>query len=321
MVLSGPSPASTPDRGARGRASPVGARAWRAEERPCPSCSSTSHAVLGRRGGRAHRAGLGLETTVVRCRACHLVYQRPFLLPVGNPYQDFSGEEYFHGHDVAAKVESGRALARRATSLLGRRGRVLELGCGRGELLRGAREEGWEVSGVDMTPRWATNEDLEVEIAPVESAESLKRKEAYDVVFLAAILEHLYAPGECLRRVWTVLKPDGLVFIDVPNECGLWSRMGNLYLRLRARDWAVNLSPTFPPFHVVGFCPRSLRHLLKEAGFSVRELELHRWQSALPSGEGFWAGLEGLGMNGVLTAGALIGMGAGITCWAQRRGT
>ena len=95
--------------------------------------------------------------------------------------------------------------------------------------------------------------------------------------------------------------------------------MGNLYMRLRARDWAVNLSPTFPAFHDVGFCPRSLRYLLKQRGFSVRELELHRWQSALPPGRGFWGGVEALDMNGVLTMAAWIRMGAGITCWAQRR--
>jgi hypothetical protein len=29
--------------------------------------------------------------------------------------------------------------------------------------------------------------------------------------------------------------------------------LGNLYTRIRGRDWRVNLSWTFSPFHVVGF--------------------------------------------------------------------
>lgn len=44
------------------------------------------------------------------------------------------------------------------------------------------------------------------------------------------------------------------------------------YEGLRDRDWAMNLSPTFPPYHVVGFTPKSLRRALRATGFEVVEL-------------------------------------------------
>jgi SAM-dependent methyltransferase len=200
--------------------------------------------------------------------------------------------------------------------LLGRKGRLLELGCGRGELLLGAREEGWDVAGVEMTSAFASvNPELQVEVARVEEARSLD--EEYDVVLLSAILEHLYDPVSCLRRVRGCLADDGIVFIDVPNECSLWTRTGNAYFRLRGRDWATNLSPTFPPFHVVGFCPTSLRSILLRCGFSVESLRTERWNNALPARAGMLANLEHLGSSTILTAGQLLGMGAGITCWAR----
>jgi len=121
---------------------------------------------------------------------------------------------------------------------------------------------------------------LEIERVSIESAQSLG--ESYDVVLLAAILEHLYEPAETLQRVRGALRRGGLVLIDVPNECSLMSRAGNAYMRLRTTDWAINLSPTFPPFHVVGCCPMSLRHLLDRTGLHPIGFELHRWNIPLP---------------------------------------
>ena len=291
---------------------------WVRELRPCPGCQSESYLRLGRRGGASHISSLGEETAIVRCRKCHLVYPRPFLIPQGNPYESHSPDNYFALHNSDQKIQSGRALAQKAAERLGRKGRLLELGCGRGELLLGAREEGWDVAGVEMTSAFAAaNPELRVEVAPVEDARSLDGHEKYDVVLLAAILEHLYDPASCLRRVRGCLADDGIVFIDVPNECSLWTRTGNAYFHLRGRDWATNLSPTFPPFHVVGFCPPSLRRMLVSCGFSVESLRTERWSNALPPRKGLLANMERLGSSAILTAGHIFGMGAGITCWAR----
>jgi SAM-dependent methyltransferase len=290
--------------------------AWRAEERPCPACGADAFRVLGRRGGSAHRDGAGVETRVVRCRACHLVYQRPTLLPDGNPYAAFAAEEYFAIHGAADRSAIGARLAERTERLLGRRGRLLELGCGRGALLAGARRRGWQVRGVDMTPGFAERAEagVEIEVAPLESARSLD--ERYDAVWLAAVLEHLYDPARCLARVRAALVPGGVAFLDVPNECGLRNRLGNLYMRLRGRDWAVNLSPTFPPFHVVGFCPRSLTRLLHASGFRVAELTQEAWKDALPPRRGAWGRLESAGHRAAISLGLRLGSGDGISCWA-----
>ena len=294
---------------------------WIAEDRSCPICGSRTTRDLGARGGRAHREGRGLETRVVRCVDCHVVYQRPTLLPITNPYLDYSAREYFQLHDPRRKIEDGEALAAFAESILGRRfGSMLELGCGRGELLRGAANRGWKTYGVDMTADFAEvarrEYGIQVEHASVKDSKALR--ETYDVVILAAILEHLYDPVETLDRVRGALVTGGLVFIDLPNECSLMNRIGNAYLRAQGRDWAVNLSPTFPPFHVVGFCPKSLRRLLTAGGFEIRSLQLYRTTSALPKGSGVRE-VERYALDAVLSLGEFIGMGAGITCWAIRK--
>lgn len=248
------------------------------------------------------------------------MYCHPVLKPVGNPYSAFAGDDYFAGHEEATKIESGRILASKAQALLGRKGNLLELGCGRGELLWAAVDAGWSVSGVEMTPQFAdvaVSRGVHIESSTIEASALLDKEGAFDVVYLAAVLEHLYDPVTCLKRIRRALKPGGLVFIDVPNECSTRTRLGNLYMRLRGRDWAVNLSPTFPPFHVVGFCPKSLRHALSIAGLDVVELDVVRWPDALPPRPGLWSMVEKAGAKAVNSLAAAMGDGDGIVCWAR----
>jgi SAM-dependent methyltransferase len=290
---------------------------WFPEARDCPACRSPQHRFLGRRGGPSHHAGLGGETGIVRCRTCHLVYQRPFLIPDGNPYGDHAADEYFRAQTSWGREDQGRALAAATAARLGRKGRLLELGCGRGDLLRGALHEGFEVFGVDLTPAYAAaSPDLTIEVAPVATARSLESR--YDAIWLTAIIEHVYEPALLLRRVASALVEGGVIFVDVPNECSLWTRVGNAYMRLRGRAWAVNLSPTFPPYHVVGFCPRSLRTLLGACGFEGVEIRTLRWTNELPKRPGIGRRVERLAGDVVLTVGAWVGMGAGIACWARK---
>lgn len=292
---------------------------WIPELRPCPVCAQADYDLLGSRGGTSHQRRLGVETRIVRCRHCHAVYGRPCLIPDGNPYEEHSADTYFRGHESSSKTKAGLALANDAEGLIGRRGRILELGCGRGELLVGARRAGWTVRGVEMTDAFsakASSIGLEIELARVESCQSLR--EQWDAVLLAAILEHLYEPRECLTRVFEALVPGGVAFIDVPNECSLWTRLGNAYMRIRGRAWAVNLSPTFPPYHVVGFCPQSLKYLAGAIGFEIVNVKTHRWRNDLPARNSWTGRLETLGSGAALTLGSWVGSGAGLTAWLRR---
>lgn len=294
---------------------------WKEEREDCPVCGGSARSRLGRRGGEAHRSGLGTPAQLVRCQECHLVYCYPTLKPRGNPYAAYAGEEYFAGHELESKLENGRKLIAKAEQLLGRKGRLLELGCGRGELLGVAAERGWTVHGVEMTPQFARDaaaRGVEIESSPVETSTLLDRENGFDVIYLAAILEHLYDPVLCLKRIRRALAPGGLVFIDVPNECSIRTRLGNIYMRLRGRDWAVNLSPTFPPFHVVGFCPTSLKRALSEAQIEIAELQVVGWPDTLPLQPGFFGAIEAAVAKSVNRLAHLFGDGDGLVCWGRK---
>lgn len=45
-------------------------------------------------------------------------------------------------------------------------------------------------------------------------------------------------------------------------------------MRLRGKSWVVVMAPTFPPYHVQGFNPNSVRQIFNNSGFSLRSLEI-----------------------------------------------
>ena len=259
---------------------------YRWVEQECPVCEAPPGVYMGRRGGAAHREGAGIECRVWRCKRCGLVFPNPMPVPaegVGQLYA-LDPDEYFQRHDAEEKMVSARHMIATAGRLAGVGGRLLDVGSGRGDVLVAAREAGWEATGIDLSHSFADH--AERRSGAVVRREPIERcgfpDGSFDAVVLAAVLEHLYDPDATVREIARVLRPGGAFFVDVPNEAGLYFRLGNLYQRLRGRDWVVNVAPTFEPFHVFGFSPRSLRALLAKHGLAVREWRVYGGRSMVP---------------------------------------
>src|SRR5688500_18092992 len=290
----------------------------------CPVCAVPPRKYMGRRGGAAHREGTGVECRIWRCADCGLVFPNPMPHPaegVGQLYA-LDPDEYFHNHDAGRKLEGARALVRDAERLSGARGRILDVGSGRGDVLVAAREAGWdEAVGIDLSPSFADYAErrsgARVMREPIERCGFADG--SFDAVILAAVLEHLYDPDATVKEIARVLRPGGAFFVDVPNEQGLYFRLGNLYQRLRGRDWVVNVAPTFEPFHVFGFGPRSLRKLLKKHGLEAREWRVYAGESMVPEGRGGAVGaLERLAARAVTAASGVGELGTYIETWAVK---
>jgi ubiquinone/menaquinone biosynthesis C-methylase UbiE len=243
----------------------------------CGACGSERSKLLGWRGGEAHHDGAGERTRIVRCLDCSHIYPNPMPFPARSLDELYTDtDEYFHGHDVEAKKQHALDKMAYFEKMLGRRGRYLDVACGRGESLWAARESGWEYEGVDASSaylQWAAD-NLGVR-GTLGTLEEIKFPDNhFDAITMNAIIEHLYDPYSTMREVYRILKPGGLLWFDAPNEDGLYMRIGNLYMRAQGRDWVITLAPTFPPYHVQGFNRRSLRRLLKRVNFEVEQFTM-----------------------------------------------
>jgi len=80
-----------------------------------------------------------------------------------------------------------------------------------------------------------------------------------DIVVCAEVLEHMSVPTQLLTELQRITKPDGFVFLSVPNEASVHF-LGNIDRPLPARDTHINF-----------FTPDTLRKILFRTGLEVIE--------------------------------------------------
>jgi len=239
------------------------------ESVPCPLCG-------GERRGRLLVAGDRLRPsdparyTVVRCARCGLAYTDP------RPTPDEIGRSYppsYGGLDRDDRLARAEAAYRRRqqgevvcwlAALRPRRGRLLDVGCGSGDLLAALSADAWEVTGVEPATEAAAlarrRHGLHVltgrfEDAPVSGS--------FDVVTLAGVLEHLHDPLAALRRARSLLRPDGLVAVlFLPRLDSSEAR------RFGPRWLALDL-----PRHLTHFDDAGFARLADAAGLRIRHRE------------------------------------------------
>ena len=91
--------------------------------------------------------------------------------------------------------------------------------------------------------------------------------EQLDVVMLISVLEHLSEPQVILQTAWRLLKPSGILLINVPT----W--LGKSFLELSA--FRLGLSPKVEmDDHKMYYNKRSLWPLLVRAGFKPSQIHL-----------------------------------------------
>jgi 2-polyprenyl-3-methyl-5-hydroxy-6-metoxy-1,4-benzoquinol methylase len=136
-------------------------------------------------------------------------------------------------------------------------GRLLEVGCGAGVMLRQMADLGWEVAGVDPDPKACTvarSHDLEIKCGSLE--EAMYPSDYFDAVIMNHVLEHIGKPYELLKECFRVLRPGGRIVITTPNAASL----GHRFFRTAWRGIEA-------PRHLFIFTPGSLQMLLNSIGF------------------------------------------------------
>ena len=135
---------------------------------------------------------------------------------------------------------------------------VLDIGCATGALLARLRENGWRVTGVEISPAalFAQKErKLDVRNLPLE--ENNFPSKSFDAVLASHLIEHLNDPRSFITEIHRILKDSGYVFITTPNISGFQARLFGGRWRSAIFD------------HLYLFSKRTLSKLLKSAGFKI----------------------------------------------------
>jgi 2-polyprenyl-3-methyl-5-hydroxy-6-metoxy-1,4-benzoquinol methylase len=191
--------------------------------RSCPLCDKNNQPLLQRPDG----------LPVAFCNDCYLWYISS-LPPIEEIHQLYQGYWFsFRPRDLSESYATSllsdvepsnrdvrlNRLAALAGGLEGKR--LLEIGCGCGELLAHARMRGASVFGNDISKEACefVKEKLHIPVFQGEISPSTLSNEfnQMDIVVMSDLIEHLIDPLATFYSALNVLKPDGLLLIITPN--------------------------------------------------------------------------------------------------------
>jgi SAM-dependent methyltransferase len=142
--------------------------------------------------------------------------------------------------------------------------RWLDIGCGRGDLLRRVLED-WapaELTGIDPID-WL-DEDLRGSVRfETVAAEESDALPVADRVMLVEVIEHLESPWSALRGAAGRVAPGGRLVVSTPNLATLRNR-----LELGVRGDLTSFRPGYEP-HISPALPHVISRVLNEEGLTV----------------------------------------------------
>jgi SAM-dependent methyltransferase len=224
---------------------------------------------------------------MVECRDCGLRFLA--VQPSSEGLKELYGPAYFERDFRCGRSErsyfsedafrdENRALLD-AFAALGAPGRLLEVGCAGGWLLKHATEQGWEARGVELSAEAVAHaRGLGLDVFHGDLADAHLPPCSFDLVYMGDVLEHVPEPKTALLEAARVLKPGGHLYLRGPiTTNSMARRLALAVYRLAGRDIVLRE----PPYHLLEFRPQSLRLLFERAGLAVVGLR----QSKIPAGQ------------------------------------
>ncbi len=167
---------------------------------------------------------------------------------------------------LASKYESLKSNLSPWLAPLRNHGRLLDVGCGQGELLRLCREQGVQAEGIDGAPEVvASCRERGLDVTQVDDLNRFFRESEknWDAITLIDVIEHFTKSEafEILQLARRRLSTTGKVIVQTPNMQSPFAAL-NLYHDL-THEW--------------GYTEASLTQLLRSAGYAKVEIRPARY--------------------------------------------
>jgi SAM-dependent methyltransferase len=262
------------------------------EEPDCLLCGGQRWTPLLEAPDRAP-GGAGLWFAVVQCLDCGLCFTnpRPSEASIGQFYPATYAPHHLPRRGKGAKAGGAPRLSPWARPRNVRRwlawhgqGRLLDFGCGGGSFLQRMHRQGWQVTGVDVSPEAVrrVRDGLGLPALLGTLPHPDLRPESFDVITMWHSLEHVHRPMAVLDEAYRLLAPGGKLVVAVPN-------IDSLAFRWFGAAWfALDL-----PRHLTHFAPWSLQLMLQNVGFIVGPVRMVPHTNWLHSSAKLSAGSRG----------------------------
>ncbi len=213
-----------------------------------------------------------------RCNCCetHFLYPRPVSEQLEEYYDgQFREEVYSETYYEKSRMDEifngfyseAERRAKRVSGELSATDRILEIGCSVGYFMKAVSPYVGEVYGTEWDKKAGqyirdTFPDFKVALNPQDF--DVK----FDKIFMFHVLEHIENPVEFLKGLKNMLKPDGVIYIEVPNVDDIL---------VKTYKCQAFLKYYYKLAHIYNFNGKGLKYIFDEAGLKSEIEYIHRY--------------------------------------------
>lgn len=153
-------------------------------------------------------------------------------------------------------------------------GKILDLGCHGGTLTSVIAEtaKNSKVYGLDISENailYAKQRHPNINFQVCDLSKGIPyENKTFDAITCFDILEHLSDPPKIIDEIKRVLKKDGSLIVEIPNETLLFKLIWVIWTNWTGKVWK--------NAHVHSFKPNDLKNLLEKKGFvKIKEKKIH----------------------------------------------
>lgn len=233
----------------------------------CPICSCSEKALLYKQNFNNKVISLIENYDVVVCKNCGFVYADniPSQADFNNYYAVMSKYEFNYKDGIASNDHVDyfiKIVNFLIPHLNDSNARILDIGCSTGGLLSIFKLNRYSnLSGIDPSPSCVkTAKELYNIEATVNNISNFNTDEKFDLIILSAVLEHLVDFSNSMQKIRSLLKDQGLLFIEIPD-----AERFDLYISAPFQQFSIE--------HINYFSQYSIRNLLSNFSFEIIEIE------------------------------------------------
>lgn len=137
--------------------------------------------------------------------------------------------------------------------------KMIELGCGNGNVLKYLHQQGINIEGSDLFLEALKfcQQIINVPLYQINALRTPFRDASYDIIGLFDLLEHIKNDAELLKEAYRICKPQGKIILTVPAHQHLWSYFDVL------------------SHHQRRYCKKELVNKLEKAGFQIEKISFY----------------------------------------------
>lgn len=157
--------------------------------------------------------------------------------------------------------------------------KILDMGCGAGELGKSLKEKGAYVIGCDIAPHAIEKAKKcldEAFIFDTQQGDYSSLAKDFDIIVASELIEHLFMPEYFLQNIKKAMNKETKLIITTPNFL-VWTNR----IRMLVGQFEYTKSGFLDESHIHFFTYHSLKKALQQAGFTI-EKENHIMHHRIP---------------------------------------